>query len=79
MGADPVATSSPRRNDDPKIPCVKLTRPDLDGGRASCIYEMHQFSAADEFVGAEIGEKLQLEYIEMTREEIDALPEFEGW
>jgi hypothetical protein len=65
--------------DTSKIPCVKLTRPDLDNGRTSCILEMHQFSASDEFAGAEIGEKLQLEYIEMTREEIDALPEFGGW
>jgi hypothetical protein len=65
-------------HDGPKIPCVKLTRPDLDDGRTSCIFEMRQFSAAEEFAGAEIGEKLLLEYTEMTREEIDALPRIRG-
>lgn len=61
------------------VPCVKITRPDLDDGRSSCFYPMAVFSAADEFDGAEIGEKITLEYCEMTQEELDALPEFEGW
>lgn len=62
-----------------KIPCIKVTRPALDGGRQCCIFTIRQFSAADEFDGADIGEMLNLEYIEMTQEEFDALPEFEGW
>jgi len=33
----------------------------------------------DEFDGAEIGDEVVLELCEMTREEIDTLPEFDGW
>ena len=32
-----------------------------------------------EFDGAEIGDTIQLELIEMTEEEYQRLPEFQGW
>lgn len=60
-----------------KVPCVKVTRPDI--GDMWCLYRLAQFSAADELDGAEIGEKVVMELCEMTDEEINALPEFEGW
>jgi hypothetical protein len=62
-----------------KVACVKVTRPDLDDGRRSCIYPIQEFSAVDEFEDAEPGEKVVLEYVEMDQAELDALPEFEGW
>lgn len=59
--------------------CVKVTRPDSHGEKFSCTYRLQGFSAADEFDGADIGEKITLELIEMTDEEYTALPDFEGW
>lgn len=61
------------------VPCVKVTWPDMDDGRSSVVYPIKAFSAEDEFGGAEIGEKIGLEYCEMTQEDLDALPEFKGW
>lgn len=62
----------------PKIACVKVTRPDTHGN-LWCLYEAAKFNAADEFDGAEVGEQIVLEYCEMTREELNAIPEFTGW
>ncbi len=62
----------------PKIPCVKVTRPDTHGN-LWCLYESAKFNATDEFDGAEVGEQIVLEYCEMTREELDKIPEFTGW
>jgi hypothetical protein len=33
----------------------------------------------DEFDGAEIGETIVLTYCEMTEEDLEEMPEFEGW
>lgn len=61
------------------IQCVKLSRPDSHGNKW-VIYELKQCGAvAEEFDGADPGEMVQLELCEMTREEIDALPDFAGW
>ena len=58
---------------------IRVTRPDLGGGG----YTQKIDGASDlidaEFDGAEIGEKIVLELVEMTQEEYDALPEFTGW
>ncbi len=65
-----------------KIPCVKETRPDMDDGRNSCMWRLdkpYTLLLEDLFDGAEVGEKVVLEYCEMTEAELDALPEFEGW
>lgn len=64
---------------DKKIRCVKVTRPLMDDGRASVTYRLESFSASDEFDGAEFGDVIKLELLEMTEEAFDALPEFEGW
>lgn len=62
------------------IPCIKETRPDVDGGRSFCIWRIDQaFNIADLFDGAEVGDKVVLEYCEMTEDLLEALPEFEGW
>jgi hypothetical protein len=63
---------------DGKVPCVKVTRPDTHG-EDWCLYRMAGFSVADEFDGAEVGERITLELCEMTEEEIKALPDFQGW
>jgi hypothetical protein len=59
--------------------CVKITRPESHGEKFSCICPLADFSAADEFDGAEPGEKITLELAEMTEEELKALPDFGGW
>jgi hypothetical protein len=61
-----------------KVKCVKVRRPDSHGNMW-CICQMKGYAIADEFDGAEVGERIELEYCEMTQEELDALPEFEGW
>ena len=64
---------------EPKIPYVKVTRPDSHGEKYGCWCALSGFSAADEFDGAEIGERITLELCELTQAEIDAMPEFNGW
>lgn len=61
----------------PKIKMVKVRRPEL--GDHWCASHLQGFDLAAEFDGAEIGEKIEIELCEMTQEEIDAMPEFEGW
>jgi hypothetical protein len=61
-----------------KIPCIKETRPDVSGGW--CIWRLNKSGQlADMFAGAEVGDKVVLEFCEMIEDEIDALPEFAGW
>jgi len=60
-----------------KIRCVKIRRPDSHGQMWCCVRLEH--SLADEFDGAEPGERIEVEYCELTQEEFDALPEFNGW
>lgn len=63
-----------------KIPCVKETRPDVDDGRTHCVWRIDEaFNINDLFDGAEVGDKVVLEYCQMTEAELEALPEFEGW
>ena len=54
-----------------KIPCVKETRPDVDDGTSSCIWPIKAFDLEAEMAGAEPGEKILLEYCEMTEAELD--------
>jgi hypothetical protein len=62
-----------------KIRFVKVTRPDGHGEKYGCWMPLAAFSAADEFDGAEIGERITLELCEFTQAEIETMPEFEGW
>jgi hypothetical protein len=59
--------------------CVKITRPDSHGPKFGYICILDGFSARDEFDGAEVGEKVTLELLEMTPEELAALADFGGW
>ncbi len=61
-----------------KIGCVKVTRPDSHAG-LWCLSKLAGFDLAAEFDGCEVGETITIEYVLMTQDEIDALPEFEGW
>ena len=58
-----------------------MTRPESHGERYSCVYPLSSLSMIieDEFDGAEIGETISLTYCEMTEEELEDMPEFEGW
>jgi hypothetical protein len=62
-----------------QIPCVKVTRPDTHGPQFGCVYRLKEFSAADEFDGAEEGESVTLTLIFMVEDDVKNLPEFEGW
>ena len=63
---------------DGKTVCIKVTRPETHGDN-SCIYRFSGFDLEAEFDGAEMGESITLTIIAMTEQEIDDLPEFEGW
>jgi hypothetical protein len=63
--------------DTKKIPCVIERRPAT--GNDSCTWSLSGIDISDLFDGAEPGEIVTLEYCEMTQEELDAMPEFEGW
>jgi len=66
--------------DTPKkmIRCLKVTRPEC--GRQWCVYRMDRpMELLSEFDGADIGETITVELCEMTEQELDDLPEFEGW
>lgn len=56
----------------------KVLRPDLGTGQ-SCIYGDLSTVQDAEFDGADIGDKITIELIEMTEDERENLPEFEGW
>lgn len=61
-----------------KIACVEVTRPDTHAG-LFCIYRLAGFSAADELDGEEEGGSIVLTLRLMTPEELEALPDFDGW
>lgn len=56
---------------------LKMTRPDVRLDHW-CIVGLNH-SLQDEFEGAEVGDSICIEVVEMTDEEFKALPEFEGW
>lgn len=55
----------------------RVERPDVSPG-LSCIYKTFGEVEA-EFDGAEVGETIQVEIVEMTDEEFEELGDFEGW
>jgi hypothetical protein len=54
----------------------KVTRPDC--GNQSCIYR-DWVEVASEFDGAELGDVIHVELVEMSEKELAELPEFDGW
>lgn len=54
----------------------KVTRPGY--GNMHCIYR-DWAEAGSEFDGAEVGDVIHVELVEMTEKELADLPEFEGW
>ena len=62
---------------DKKVKMFKVTRADYPG--KSCTYDDFATVQDAEFDGAEIGDKITIELIEMTEDQRDNLPEFEGW
>lgn len=63
---------------DEKHPVVIVTRPDTHAGM-SCTWWLKGFDVDAEFDSAEVGDRITLEYGEMTQAEFDALGEFDGW
>jgi hypothetical protein len=55
----------------------KITRPDQGGGWV--IYPDADAFADAELTDSEIGDKLQIECVSMSLDELHALPEFMGW
>jgi hypothetical protein len=54
-----------------------VTRPDF--GKQFCVYRTWEDVKDGEFDGAEDGETIYVTMKMMTPEELDALPDFEGW
>jgi hypothetical protein len=62
--------------DDKKKVYYKLSRPDLYGDY--CVFPNFD-SIYFELDNAEVGEKFEIEIVEMTEQEFEDLGEFEGW
>lgn len=79
-GSSPDTLSSRAKHavNDSKIECVKVRRPATHGDMW-CVMPVSMFSLVDEFDGAELGERIELEYIQLCESELAAIPEFEGW
>lgn len=56
----------------------KVSRPDYIGGRF-CVFKDWATVGDAEFDGAEVGDVIHVELVEMTDAEFEALGEFEGW
>jgi hypothetical protein len=54
-----------------------VTRPDLFG-KQFCVYRTWD-AVESEFDGAELGDTIHVTLKHMTQEELEALPDFEGW
>jgi hypothetical protein len=57
----------------------KVTHPDKEGRSDFCVFKDWDHLRDEEFDGAEIGDKITVELVEMTDEEFNDLGEFEGW
>ena len=55
----------------------KVTRSDYPGN--SCSYRDGATAIYAELDGAEVGDKITIELIQMTEDQWEDLPEFEGW
>lgn len=64
---------------DKKVLAYKVTREADGNGKKSCTYRSMDAVADAEFDGAEPGDKIEIELVEMTEHELENLPEFEGW
>lgn len=63
---------------EPKKKFFKVMRPEM-GAIAAWISRDWETIRDTEFDGMETGDKIQIELVEMTEKELDALPEFDGW
>jgi len=55
----------------------RVSHPNM--GKAWCAFRTPDEVADGELNDAEPGDKIHIEVVEMSREELEALPEFEGW
>lgn len=62
----------------PKKQYLVVMRPETHGSQW-CVSQLKGFDIQGEFDGAEIGERIVLELIEMTDRQFEALGEFQGW
>jgi len=61
---------------EPKKRFFKVTRPDMGGSWISRDWDTIKDG---EFDGMEVGDKIQIEVVEMTESQLEALPKFDGW
>jgi hypothetical protein len=66
------------RTKDGKLCCVEVRPPDSHPGMC-CTWKMSDFDISAEMDGCEVGEEIQLRYVELTDEEFTALGDFDGW
>jgi hypothetical protein len=66
------------RMEDTKVRCVEVRLGSGECGPCAVV-PLKAFSAADQFDGADPGEKVTLTLVDMTIAEYEALPDFEGW
>ena len=74
---EPTPASSPATE---KLRVYRVTRPDEFGENSPwCVYRDWDTVRDAELDCADPGDKITIEIAEMTKEELDALPEFQGW
>ena len=62
---------------DKKVRAYRVTRSDYPGN--NCTYRNVDTLIDGEFDGAEVGDKITIELVEMTEDQLESLPDFEGW
>lgn len=62
---------------DRRVRGYKVTRPEY--GATNCSYRDWDTLRDAELDGADVGDKIVIELIEMTEDQWENLPEFEGW
>lgn len=65
------------RTKDGKLCCVRVTREAFP--LQSCTWRFNDFDLSAEFDTVDVGDKITLEYLEMTDAEFEAIGELEGW
>jgi hypothetical protein len=63
---------------DEMVTAYKVTRPQVSPG-TFCIYRTAGDMADAEFDGSEVGDKIEVEVVSMSRRDLDSLPDFAGW
>jgi len=63
---------------DGKLCCVEVRRPATHPGTC-CTWKFNDFDLRAEMDGSDVGDEINLRYVELTEDEFEALGDFDGW